>query len=74
MSAPLNWNDPATRRMYQQRYRSGTTNRQCDCGRPAVKYKSNQFVCARCDEIEQRMYSRPNSQAAYVERRQVLKR
>lgn len=62
----------ATERLaYQQKYRRGTTNRLCDCGRPAVKYKNTGFVCPRCEEIERRMYSRPDSQAAYCDRSHI---
>lgn len=41
----------------------------CECGRPAVAYRGNGFVCARCTEIEKKMYrANPDSQAAYVTR------
>lgn len=69
-----NYLSPEFRRAYQQRWRAQPERRLCDCGQPAVKCKCGAFVCARCDAIEQRMYSRPNSQAAYVDRSRIGRR
>jgi len=40
---------------YQAKYRN-PVGRVCLCGRPAVKCKLNQFVCARCLELESEYY------------------
>lgn len=58
----INWAD------YKAKWKGNPTKHRCDCGQPATKYKANGFVCERCDAIEQRMYTRPNSQAAYCDR------
>jgi len=34
-------------------FHKGTS--RCPCGRIAVKIKQNDYCCARCDEIEERM-------------------
>jgi hypothetical protein len=38
---------------YEQKRRNQVKVRQCACSRPAFKFKNNDFVCARCDQIEE---------------------
>ena len=44
--------------------------RSCACGQPALKRKCGNFVCARCDALEQQ-YEREHNTRSYTYTRQV---